>query len=175
MHPLSPSKSRPVSPSLQSPVSSSLVNLIKRPRIIPTTLPNLIHDPGRLNIIPTTRSRSNTQRSPPSHTLLHLLRQAHLAPRKKLTRPSTLSTQHTSSNLHASSMSEIQRIQFKSQKIIGVHHFVRQCVFEVATVAELVGAEQDAVVRGEAPGLSGGAATTGDVLRRNAGRAGAWA
>lgn len=109
--------------------ATSLINLIKRPRIPKTAPPNLIHNPHSLHIIPTTLPRRHTQRRPPSHTLLQLLRNIPLSPREELPCKSTLPTQHTRSNLHTRRMSQIFRVHFKSQMIIRVHHFMREGIF----------------------------------------------
>ena len=47
--------------------------------------------------------------------------------------------------------------------IVGMHHLVRERVFKVSAVAELVRAEQDAVFAIYSPRLAGVAATAADV------------
>lgn len=49
-----------------------------------------------------------------------------------------------STYLHASSMSEVQRIKLESQMIIGVYHLMRHGVFHMSSISELVRAQQDA-------------------------------
>ena len=69
-----------------------LVYLIKRPGIIETAVPHLIHHPRRMHLILTARPVGHTQRRPPPHALLQLLGEVPLAPRKELPSPSTLPT-----------------------------------------------------------------------------------
>lgn len=61
-------------------------------------------------------------------------------PREKLSREPTLPTQHARANFHARRMSQIQRIEFKAQMIVRVYHFVRERIFQMSAIAEMVGA-----------------------------------
>ena len=133
-------------PHIQISKPPSPINLIKRPRIKKATLPNLIHHPHRLHIIPTTRPRRHTQRRPPPHTLLHLLRQFPLVAREKLPRPPALPAQRARSDLHARRVPQVERLELEAHVVVGVHHLVRECIFQVPAVPQLVRADEDAVV-----------------------------
>jgi len=63
-----------------------------------------------------------------------------------------------SAYLHTSGVSEVQRIQLEPQMIVCVDHFVCHSIFHVTSIPELVGAQQDAIVRVKATALLCGAA-----------------
>jgi hypothetical protein len=148
----------------QDRLRSSLVDLIKRPRVIEATVPNLIHHLIRMLLIPTPRPRSHAQSRPPPHALLQLLCDPPLPPSEKLPPPPTLPTQRTRANLRTSRMPQIMHgIHLEPQVVVGVHHLVRQRVLHVAAVAHVVCADQDAVVRVEAAALFGGALAADDA------------
>lgn len=153
-----------------------LVNLIKRPRIVKTTIPNLIHHHLRLLFIPTPGPSSNTQRRPPPHALLQLLRDAPLAAREKLPPPPALPRQRARANLRARRVPQVVHgVHLEAQVVVGMHHLVRQRVLHVPAVAHLVRADEDAVLGVEAASLARIAAPAEDAAGVDGGAAAAGA
>lgn len=68
------------------------INLVKRPRISKTTLPDLVDRLGSVKVTRTLRSTAYRQRRPPPHTVLMVVRQLVELIGKKLSGPSTLAT-----------------------------------------------------------------------------------
>lgn len=116
-----------------------------------------------MNIIPDPRSRPQRQRRPPPHTLLQLLRHPPLIAREELAGEAALAAQGARADLGAGLVAEVGGVDAELEVVPGVQHFVGEGVLEVAPVAELVGAEEDAVREGEAAGLGGCAAAAEDV------------
>lgn len=131
-------------------VHTSLVDLIKRPRIIEATVPDLIHHPHCLHIILTRRPIRHTDRRSSPHTLLQLLRDAKLRSSKELPPKPTLPAQCARPNLHTRGMSQVQGIDLEPHVIVRMHHLVRQRIFQVSAIAELVCAKKYSVLGGEA-------------------------
>lgn len=119
------------------------INLIKRPRISTTAVPNLVDRLRSMNIILTLRPWQNGQRRPPFHAILP-------APNKPLPKPPlpqepTLAAQHHRSYLVARGVPEICAVDFEPHVVVGMHHLVRDCVFKFLAIPIIVGANHDAI------------------------------
>lgn len=85
-------------------MSRSPINLIKRPRIPKTAVPNLIHSSHSLQVpsLPLTlRSRHHALHCPPPHAILMVHVELHLLVPEELVRPPALTAQIRRSNLRA--------------------------------------------------------------------------
>lgn len=132
----------------------SLVNLIKRPRIPKTAIPNLIHHSLRVLQVFTPRPRRHAQTRSPPHTLLQLLRNPPLSSCEKLPSPPTLARKCRSSDLRASSVAQIiHSVHLEAKMVKRMHHLVRKRVLHVSAIAHLVRADHYAVFRVETAAL----------------------
>lgn len=106
-----------------------------------------------MRLVLNTRPRQHTQRGPPPHTPLQLLRNTPLILREELARKSALAAQRRRPNLQTRLVLQVIVFDFKFQMIPRVDHFVRHGVFLVASIAEFIGAEEDSVAETESSGL----------------------
>lgn len=150
-------RDKPFDPTRASSFHSknlSLVDFIKRPGVVETTIPHLVHNLLRMLRIPTPRPGSHAQRRSPPHTLLQLLRNTPLSSCEELSSPSTLSRERARANLRASRMPQIMHsVHLKPQVIISMHHLMRQRILQMSAIPHLVRADQNAVLRIKAAAL----------------------
>lgn len=124
------------------------INLVKRPSISTTAIPNLIHRLRSVNIILTLRPRSNSQRRPPFDTILPAPYK--LLPKAPLPHKPALAAQHDRSYLGARAVPQVASIDFKPDVVVGMHHLMCDCVFKLLAVLHVVRADHDAIVWVEA-------------------------